>query len=96
MIVLMIETSVMFDAAKHMALNKPKDTVRHKCSYNKEWEKYYPVSDVPLDKHSFFCVPCQRTISCSDKGLRNVRRHCETSLHRKTITSRMRIKFSNE
>ncbi|KAF1742257.1 hypothetical protein MXB_258 [Myxobolus squamalis] len=72
-----------------MATEKPKDTPRYKCLYNREWEKYYPITEVVSDKNAFYCVPCKRSISCSDKGLRNVRRHCETSLHRKTITSHM-------
>ncbi|KII61193.1 hypothetical protein RF11_11278 [Thelohanellus kitauei] len=66
----------------------PKSNARHRF-YNKEWEKMYPITEVPSDRHAFHCVPCARTISCADKGLRNVRRHCETSMHRKTITDQM-------
>ncbi|KII61189.1 hypothetical protein RF11_11274 [Thelohanellus kitauei] len=72
-----------------MSNNNTREPTRRRYTYNKEWEKMYPITEVKSDKHAFHCVTCSRTISCADKGLRNVRRHCDTAMHRKTITDQM-------
>ena len=34
------------------------------------------------DKHSFYCVPCLKTIRCDHQGLKVVKDHCSTESHK--------------
>ncbi|KII61162.1 hypothetical protein RF11_16445 [Thelohanellus kitauei] len=40
--------------------------------YDKDWEKMYPIKEVSCDKNAFYCIPCELTISCAERGSTNV------------------------
>lgn len=56
---------------------------KYDTEFNKEWIKDYPIQSVCGNKNVFFCIPCQKAISCSHQGKLDVERHCSNSTHKK-------------
>lgn len=56
---------------------------KYDTEFNKEWIKDCPIQTVCGNKNAFFCIPCQKTISCSHQGKLDVERHCSNSTHNK-------------
>jgi hypothetical protein len=50
--------------------------------YKSEWEKLYPVRNVKNDPHSFLCISCNKQISCSHQGLKDIKDHCSREAHK--------------
>ena len=55
---------------------------KYRTTFKSEWSKLYPVKAVRNDKHSFYCVPCLKTIRCDHQGLKDVKDHCSTESHK--------------
>ena len=60
---------------------------KYKCTFNSEWCKTYPIKAVRNDKHSFFGIPCGKSLSCSHQGIKDVKVHCAGQLHKKHVQS---------
>ena len=60
---------------------------KYPSKFKSEWTKCYPVQAVRIDQYSFFCVPCNKTISCGHQGLKDVKDHCITATHKKLLKS---------
>ncbi|KII63898.1 hypothetical protein RF11_04567 [Thelohanellus kitauei] len=75
-----------------MSDNKPKAPKEY--TYEKEWEKLYPIKEVQSDIHSFFCIPCDRILSNRCAGISNVRSHCRSFRHRQNISEKIRKNFN--
>ena len=60
---------------------------KYPSKFKSEWTKCYPVRAVRNDQYSFFCVPCNKTISCGHQGLKDVKDHCITATHKKLLES---------
>ena len=56
---------------------------KYQSKFKSEWCKDYPIRAVPNDQHSFFCIPCKKTIRCGHQGLKDVKDHCATETHNK-------------
>ena len=41
-----------------------------------QWEKEFPISSVPSNKNSFYCIPCRKTVSCGHMSKADVQRYC--------------------
>ena len=52
---------------------------KHHTTFKIEWSKIYPMKAVTNDKHSFYCVPCLKTIQCDHQGLKE---HRSTESHK--------------
>ncbi|XP_066020951.1 uncharacterized protein [Pocillopora verrucosa] len=55
---------------------------KYRTTFKVEWSNLYPVKAVRNDKHSFYCVPCLKTIRCDHQGLKDVKDHCNTESHK--------------
>ncbi|XP_068677860.1 uncharacterized protein [Montipora foliosa] len=55
---------------------------KYRTTFKSEWSKLYPVKAVRNNKHSFYCVPCLKTIRCDHQGLKDVKDHCSTESHK--------------
>ena len=55
---------------------------KYRTTFKIEWSKLYPMKAVRNDKHSFYCVPCRKTIRCDHQGLKDVKDHCSTGSHK--------------
>jgi len=63
---------------------------KYPSKFKSEWTTSYPIKPVRNDQHSFFCVPCNKTIGCGHQGLKDVKDHCATDTHKRlfrTVTS---------
>ena len=56
---------------------------KYRSVFNSDWCKTYPIKAVRNNKHSFFCIPCGKSLSCSHQGLKDVKVHCAGQTHRK-------------
>ena len=57
-------------------------------SYDHSWEKDFPITSVARNKHSFYCIPCRKSLSCGHMGKADVIRQCDPtadSIHNKNI-----------
>ena len=52
--------------------NKNKTGETYLCWYKAKWKNDYPILVVKGDPHSFYCIPCQKTLKCSAQGLKDV------------------------
>ena len=43
----------------------------------------YAVKAVENDPYSFHCIPCMKNVKCDHQGIKDVKDHCETKLHKK-------------
>ena len=58
---------------------------KYQSTFNSEWYKTYPIKTVKNDKHTFFCIPCAKSLSCSHQGIKDVKVHCTRQIHRKNV-----------
>ena len=73
----------MADTASESSTCKSAKRKKYDTEFNQEWSKDYPIQRVCGNKNAFFCVPFQKTISCSHQGKLDVERHCSNSTHTK-------------
>ena len=56
----------------------------YKTRYNQSWQVKWPfILPVKGNPHSFHCTVCNRDVSCSHQGERDVLRHSSSDLHKK-------------
>jgi len=56
-----------------------KEKFSHNWLKNENYKSW--IKEVPNDSNSYFCVPCNKTFSCSSR----VSRHAESEAHRKNV-----------
>jgi len=60
-------------------MDSKKQTFSHNWLEDENYKSW--IKEVPNDSSSYFCVPCNKTFSCSSR----VSRHAESKAHRKNV-----------
>ena len=56
----------------------------YKTRYNQSWQVKWPfILPVKGNPHSFHCTVCNRDVSCSHQGERDILHHSSSDLHKK-------------
>ena len=58
---------------------------KYPSKFKSESTNSYPIKPVQNDQHSFFRIPCNKTISCRHQGIKDVKDHCATDTHKRLL-----------
>ncbi|KII69840.1 hypothetical protein RF11_13066 [Thelohanellus kitauei] len=76
-----------------MSDNTMKISTPSKFTYDKKWEKRFGITEVQSDKSAYYCISCDLKLSCANRGIYCVRRHCKSSSHRRNVKKRSSKRF---
>ena len=63
------------------AVKKMRGSATYKCKFKEEWLKQYPISRSGSNPFTFYCIPYQKSESCSHQGLSDVTKYCKGLTH---------------
>ena len=65
--------------------SEPPSKKQKKCKvkHNPAWAKDFPVGPCNSNPYAFYCLPCNKSVSCSHQGLGDVNEHCRGVTHKK-------------
>ena len=61
----------------------PKKQKKYKVKYNPAWAKDFPAGPCNANLYAFYCIPFNKSVSCSQQSLRDVNEHCRGVAHNK-------------
>ena len=62
---------------------KRKSGSQRECHFKNEWKtKYHIIDSCPVNT-AFYCIPCNRQLSCAHQGEKDVTRHISSDGHKK-------------
>ena len=63
------------------AMKKMRGSATYKCKFKEEWSKQYPIFRSDSNSFTFYCIPYQKSVSCSHQGLPDVTKYCKGLTH---------------
>ena len=76
-------------SSKKPKLTKMRGAAAYRTKFNKEWmQKYLFIREVRGDAYSFLCTICERQVSCSHQGKRDVELHIGKAMHQANVKAK--------
>ena len=54
----------------------------YKVNFSDSWTKCFPIGKVNDNPHAFYCIPCEKSVSCAHMGINDVKEHCKGTIHK--------------